>query len=639
MNAITYRRDIDGLRSVAVLSVFLYHLNANYLPGGFVGVDIFFVISGFLITKILVKHIQTQSFSLVGFYSRRFRRILPALLVTLIAGLVAGYFIYTPNDLVRLGDQSMFAAFGLSNFYFLQHSDYFAPAAHTQPMLHTWSLAVEEQFYLFWPLLLFGISKFAPRKFLSTSLIVLAIGALLSYGFSIYLTPQNSAAAFYMLPTRVWELALGALVGFAPAMGRVKALIMDLVGLALIGLSFLFLTSAMAFPGWVAMVPCAGTALLLWAKSDQSLVGRALSLSPLVWIGKWSYSLYLIHWPVIVFFRSYNFGAPPDHLESAVILVASIALSAISYFIIEQPFRRARQAKATASDSRSNLKVVAISVGAMAICSGAGFALTKSNGFGKEISVDAEHYLSFITSSSQRGGTNKCYQRSSSVLADFNYEDCLKASDGRPRAIVFGDSFAQHWERGLEAVFPEIQFSHMVASGCIPVLPIRGRDDCVQFNEDLFDTRIPDGNFDIAILSARWNEESAERVGVTVEYLKQYVDKVIILGRGPLYEDKLPLLLVKSAEAGGRESIILTTEARNSSARVNEILAEQTAAAGGEYYSPFDLMCERTGCTYVTPENSPMQHDYGHFTKDGAIFMLKNMRANGMLEEEISETE
>ena len=331
-----YRIDIQGLRGVAVLAVVLYHANFA-IPGGFVGVDVFFVISGYLITTIILRDIAQGSFTLGNFWKRRCLRILPALAATLLAVAITGWYWLLPVDLVKLGDsmvaQSAFAA----NFYFRRQLNYFQPSGDTLPLLHLWSLAVEEQFYLLMPLL-FGVTS--KRSVLLRSM--LAVCGL-SLAASIYLTEGRPTFAFYLLPCRAWELLLGSLIAVsAPALPASKALreVIGVLGLALIAAAFVLCSHDTPFPGVYALLPCVGAALCLWIGADQYLnIFRALRCWPLVFFGDISYPLYLIHWPVFVFAR-YWAESEVTTSHYLMLIAGCVLASAAIFYFIEKPVRK-----------------------------------------------------------------------------------------------------------------------------------------------------------------------------------------------------------------------------------------------------------------------------------------------------------
>ncbi|KRR18137.1 acyltransferase family protein [Bradyrhizobium retamae] len=332
-----YRPDIDGLRAVAVLSVMAFHYSAA-LPGGFTGVDVFFVISGFLITQQLVAEIGTGSFSILRFYDRRIRRILPALVVVLVATIWIGRFILLPGDYKALGASAAYATIGLSNLFFLHNTGYFDAAAELQPLLHTWSLAVEEQFYLVWPLLLLLLMKSRSR-----TAVAIVVGAAVLVGLvtSVVWLGVESKGAFYLAVPRAWELAVGALLVFLRPLSKRLGALAVISGLVLIAVGFAVVHKG-HFPGAAALYPCVGAALVIWPRQAETAPGRWLGMRPFRAIGRISYSLYLWHWPVWVLYRHYINNTEPSTVEAICLALVSIALATLSFYFVEKPIRERR---------------------------------------------------------------------------------------------------------------------------------------------------------------------------------------------------------------------------------------------------------------------------------------------------------
>lgn len=335
-----YRPDIDGLRAVAILPVVLFHAQFG-CPGGFVGVDVFFVISGFLITSLILEEIRDERFSLVMFWERRVRRILPALFVVVFATLIAAWFLYFPDDFRILGQSVLAQAVLMSNVFFWRHSGYFADGVDTLPLLHTWSLAVEEQFYVLFPLLLIFLGR---RKKISIARTILWLG-FGSFVLSVLGTYSRPIATFYLLPSRAWELMVGAFLAAIPGRRISTAWLNELAawaGLGLIAFPVFYYTGDTRFPGLAAVPPCLGTALIIFSGGANSpLINRALAWKPVVFIGLISYPLYLWHWPLLVFLK-YRSVQPPAWQTRAAILAISVVCAAASWKWIETPFRKRR---------------------------------------------------------------------------------------------------------------------------------------------------------------------------------------------------------------------------------------------------------------------------------------------------------
>jgi peptidoglycan/LPS O-acetylase OafA/YrhL len=336
-----YRPDIDGLRALAVLPVLFFHARVPGFSGGFVGVDIFYVISGYLITSLILKDIVGGRFSFVTFYERRMRRIFPALFGVLFFCIVAGAVLYAPRDFMAFGKSMMAMTFFASNVFFKRQGGmegYFGGAAELQALLHTWSLSVEEQFYLFFPAALLLLIRWAKGRAAQSLLVV----AIVSFLICLWATLHRPLAAFYILIPRAWELLIGTLLAMKavpPLNRRGSREIAGLVGLGLIVCAVVFLTKDSTFPGLNALFPCLGAWLIVYAgENGPSCLKTILSFQPLVFIGVISYSLYLWHWPVLVFSRYFSAG-DLDAVETAIALMFSLVMAFVSFEFIEGPFR------------------------------------------------------------------------------------------------------------------------------------------------------------------------------------------------------------------------------------------------------------------------------------------------------------
>jgi peptidoglycan/LPS O-acetylase OafA/YrhL len=378
-----YRPDIDGLRAIAVLSVFLFHLQPDLLPGGFLGVDIFFVISGYLITGIILRENYLGGFSFGHFYARRIKRIFPALFVVLVLSAIVAVVLLAPETYFNFMKSGRYASAQLANFFFARDVGYFEEGFSAQPLLHTWSLGVEEQFYLFWPLLIYfcfwvftrptalvnktnnshaqhrSALHLSPAQAVATMSIdnraikrnmavVFIVLAFLSYGVCVYLAEVNQKLAFYMFYTRAWEFCIGGLVTLVAVSGiRTKPTLLKnlpgMAGLVLLGYSFIFVSQEYfgeSFLRFGVVIPCIGAALILLPNQQGSWVDKLLSSKPMVAVGKVSYSLYLYHWPVIVFYKLYTGQHEISVLASTGIVLLVFILATISYYLVEQPLRK-----------------------------------------------------------------------------------------------------------------------------------------------------------------------------------------------------------------------------------------------------------------------------------------------------------
>lgn len=333
----TYRADIDGLRALAVISVILFHLHSAGISGGYVGVDIFFVISGYLITHIIHRESHAGTFSFRRFYQRRIRRLAPSLLVMLMLSALFATLMLSPADLVHFARSLTASVLFVSNIFFYLDSGYFTADAETKPLLHLWSLSVEEQFYLIWPVALLVIHRIASSRRVVG---MLAMVAALSIAGAIALSPRDPDAAFYLLPTRVFEFLIGASLVWIKTLPRARKVWADccfIAGIAMVGASLFLFTNLTPFPSYHALLPCLGAALILYAGHATRL--RVTLANPLIaYIGRISYELYIFHWPVIVFYQYVSFTAL-DAADSAIILSITAALSMATYHGIGFPLR------------------------------------------------------------------------------------------------------------------------------------------------------------------------------------------------------------------------------------------------------------------------------------------------------------
>src|SRR5258708_637815 len=338
MSSMNYRADIDGLRAVAIIPVLLFHAGTNLFSGGFVGVDVFFVISGYLITSMLVQNLRDGTFSIVSFYERRIRRIFPALFGVIGFSSVVAFTMMMPSDFEEFGKSVVAASLFASNILLFRGRDYFAAPAALAPLLHTWSLSVEEQFYISFPIFLLLVFRFLRKRWIMS----IAPIFILSLAASIWGTNKYPLAAFYLAPTRAWELMLGALlaVGAFPSMSnQLVRDIFSIAGLGLIAWGVFTLSPDTCFPGWNALVPCVGAGLIIHIGINvRSFFVRVLENKLLVFLGLISYSLYLWNWVLIVFARYYAVRELSG-AETFVVLTASLVIAIGSWHFIEKPFR------------------------------------------------------------------------------------------------------------------------------------------------------------------------------------------------------------------------------------------------------------------------------------------------------------
>ncbi len=447
----SYQPHIDGLRAIAILSVVFYHAGLG-CPGGYVGVDVFFVISGYLITSLILKDLREDNFSLVNFWERRLRRIFPALAATVLLTLLAGWFLLLPDDLEKLGKSTIAQGLLSANFYFWRTDNYFGGANEDKPLLHTWSLAVEEQFYLFFPLVLVWLFRRAEFRRPHVLVSLLLAGLAASLLVAVWGVKHQPYATFFLLPTRAWELGCGALVAVlagttVPASRRVREAT-SWLGLAGIFLPVWLYHDNTPFPGLAALPPCLGTGLLIWANSTAANTGmpatpRTLPAVCLSWpaatfIGLISYSLYLWHWPVMAF-SNYWKTALFSQADRWGLVVVSFTLAVLSWRCIETPFRNR-----SICGTRRGIFLLVSGVSSLSlICSG---SLILSDGFPARIPPAA---LAVVQAVAQNADVWKQYSAVDGNIKNISEvrNDRLKSfgstnPDAPLKFLVLGDSHA-----------------------------------------------------------------------------------------------------------------------------------------------------------------------------------------------------
>lgn len=449
MSVIRYRPEVDGLRALAVIPVVLFHLNSALMPGGFVGVDVFFVISGFLITSIILKEQREGSFTFSGFWMRRVRRIMPAMLFMLIATSFAGYLLLFGPDWTGLSNQ-VFSALGLyANIQmWMLSGNYWGPAAESAPLLHTWSLSVEEQFYLFYPLLLLLLLKYMPKRVFT----VILLGSFASFACCVYATAHHSNAAFYFLPTRAWELAAGCLLAiFEYSRGPVAkdniSRSLALAGLFLIAAGYFFIGGAEGFPGFRALLPVVGAVLIIrFASTEGCFVGRLLGFRPIVYIGKCSYSLYLWHWPVIVLAAAFKLRYP-NLVSIWSVLAVIVVFTLISYHFIECPARKMKHV------------MTPVLIGLLVSCASAYYLRIADYEYDLSVLEPTESYTALydvapVPPEANEGIEGVTVQsRDSSQYTAYSGSGIVRQFVGElPSVVVLGSSHALMWGRTIELI-------------------------------------------------------------------------------------------------------------------------------------------------------------------------------------------
>ena len=611
-----YRPDIDGLRALAVAVVIAFHFGVGRLQGGFVGVDVFFVISGYLITSLIRNDLGRDRFTIREFYIRRVRRIFPALFVVLAVVAVAGVMVLFPNDLFELRRTLAAATLFASNIYFYRSTDYFAAPDQEQPLLHTWSLSVEEQFYLVFPVLMLLLHRYLPRRWVAV-LATISLGSLALSAWSV--SNERTAEAFYLLPMRAWELGAGALLAAAGSRELVRgraAHVVSCAGLALIGYAAMAYDATTPFPGLRALPPVLGAVLLI-AAGERSAVGRVLSWRPVVLVGLMSYSLYLWHYPVLVFYRAYRLQEPSTVVRWALVAL-SLLLAALSWRFVERPFRRARP---------TFRRLATVAVATLVVFVGVAYALQPVANRLNPVATETRRLLAFdnrLDRSQMRRGT--CFVVKFTTNDErFDADRCLSSPPGRRRMLLVGDSHAAHLWRGLQEALPGVSLEQATVSDCRPVVPFASSQKCVDVLRHVFDEHVPRGGLDAVILSARWRQRDLPGLPAAVARLKQSVRRVVVLGPSPEYTSRLPRLLARGVENGdpGLADSRLTPQ----HFEFDRILRDRARQGGYEYVSLIDAVCPGGVCQTFAAPGVPMLSDESHFTLVGSRVVAQRIVA------------
>jgi peptidoglycan/LPS O-acetylase OafA/YrhL len=608
-----YRADIDGLRAVAILPVLLFHAGLPGWSGGYVGVDVFFVISGYLITGIIAREIDAGQFSILNFYERRARRIMPALMAMIAAVLVAVSILFLPADFAEVPGSAAAATLFVSNVHFFLDAGYFAGAAETKPLLHTWSLALEEQFYIGFPILLFLIARFVPRW---RTMIVAAI-ALVSFALAVATQANGDGFAFYMLPPRAWELFAGALLalGAVPAIGnRMLREIVAIGGLAAIGYAVASFTRTTIFPGTAALLPVLGAAALIHT-APGTTIGKFLSLKPLVAVGLISYSLYLWHWPLIVL-TQYATDAPLTGALQATVIAGSLALAILSTHFIERPFR---------NRSRYPREPLFVMTGAAmaAICvASTGMAL--SHGWPARFTPEVL----------QLAAARNDFSPMRAQCGNGPETPCILGT-GNPDALLWGDS------HGIELAYalsrsPARKGRAMIQqalASCPPVFgfAMPGNPACAAHNDAVLGQIRANTALHTIYMAGFWASDAfgspdfVRRLDQTVMTLHSENRRVVIFGAVPPQPFDVPRYLAHRAQAGqpGNARGILHADIQHRTRWLTPLITKWRAA-GIEVIDPVDILCRRSSCDIIR-DGKPLYFDTHHLSNAGARLLVDQL--------------
>ncbi|MCZ4313797.1 acyltransferase family protein [Comamonadaceae bacterium G21597-S1] len=628
----TYRPDIDGLRAIAVLSVIIYHAKDTLLPGGFLGVDIFFVISGYLISKHIASEVTERRFSLIEFYRRRIRRIVPMMLTVVAATLVVSLFFMTPEDARAVAKSAVWSIASMANIHFWRDLDtgYFANSSAEIPLLHLWSLGVEEQFYLIWPLILmWGVRWIRPVALLA----LMAILAGMSFELAARTFPTDASFAYYMLPTRMGELVVGAIAGVAAVitpwrLSPVAARVAGWTGLTVVGVCLFAINAEDPFPGWSALAPTVGAALLIIAGENRHRSIPGLASRPMVFVGTLSYSAYLWHWPLFAFFR-YGYGEP-GLVACLALIAATLLLAWISLEWVERPTRSTTLAFAAVFRRQFALPAAAVVLPALVVI--------YAHRIGVPLASDT--YLSQLAAVKEL--TRPAFthdwvcQRQRLEEADLANPKCVLGSPeaNSSEVILWGDSNAAHYVPMVKAFADHagFQFRNVAVGACPPLLTdptpyvdARRASDCIASSELV---RNHFATYRTVILAAAWASyvsrsaafmDDLERL---ILHLQSRGQTVVLIGNAPIISTFDRRCREKALRVPLRHCDVSDVPLTSDVTDVNQRLRALTAQIrNARYFDGNGFLCPENRCAQLTLDNKPRYIDQSHLSVAGSSEM------------------
>ncbi len=608
-----YRPEIDGLRALAVIPVILFHAGFKFFSGGFVGVDIFLVISGYLITSILVEEINQKRFSIINFYERRARRILPALFFVMFISILFSWLLMLPNQMQDFSKSIIAVCLFASNIFFSRQTNYFAPSAELSPLLHTWSLAVEEQYYIIFPIFLILFWSLGKKKLFWIIIIIALLSLLLSEWGWRNRVIQN----FFLAPTRAWELLAGSIAAFIfQKRGARNNNVLALIGLALIIFSIFLFDENTPIPSFFGLVPVLGVLLIILFAGTNTLLAKFLSLKSIVGIGLISYSAYLWHHLLFVFIRIMMLGEN----EKLGILFACLTipfLAILTWKYIEQPFRNKKKF--------SKKFIFLFTLSGLLFFISFGLIGNKFKGFDYRLSQwqkDILEWENYPRELPYKEG--KCFLRPEQSFTDLDNECITNDAD----ILIWGDSHAAALASGWRNIS---KIDQITASGCPPVLnkKFTSRKHCLKINNHAKKI-ITDKKYKIILMHSNWDKYSKEQLQnltTTIQQLKKLgIQKIYLIGGVPQYQPSLPKRLL--IERKNIYNIDYITQSQNEVLEqdkyINSLIPENDAI----YIDSLNIFCKKNKCKVTTKyENKtiPISWDYGHLTEGGSIFLAKEI--------------
>ena len=635
----SYRSDIDGLRALAVLLVVIHHAFPLLLPGGFIGVDLFFVISGFLISTIIFQNLQQGTFSFLDFYKRRVKRIFPALCLVLMASFVYGWFTLLPADYKQLGKHMATGAAFVSNFAFWNESGYFDGGSKLKPLLHLWSLGVEEQYYIFWPVIVLLVWK---RKF--NLLAVCVVLFVLSFAVNVWTVKGNSVAAFYSPLSRFWELLIGSMLAYSKLQAAKDATFNNTTfnnttawaGAALLTIGVYFISPERRFPGFWALFPTLAAYLLIKAGPQAWFNRVVLSNRVLVWVGLISFPLYLWHWPLLVFAELHE-GKTPSVAIRLGMMAAAMLLAWLTYRFVERPIRFGLSFGFGAMSSSKAAKTPLLLCGVLLAIAMLGGYTYARDGFDFRFPKIIRALTNSKIDMFEGWRLDACILQQDRPASEFS-DSCVDKTDGkvkRPLVFLWGDSHAAALYPGFKKLQESTEYSFGMAQRngaiCPPMLGAVS-PWCTSINDDSFKliTRLQP---DIVLLSAYWLHElyDLNKLDATVAELRRVgIKKIILLGPTPYWQNSLPHNIMevwKKGPAMQKPPLRMTYGLDERLSAIDAKMQAIAARLGIAYISGYKTLCNDEGCLTRNGEDGEKvaSTDYGHLTVDASQSYIRQI--------------
>lgn len=624
-----YRADLDGIRAIAVLAVIGFHSFPGWVPNGFIGVDIFFAISGYLITSNIYSQVNRGNFKLSIYFKNRINRIYPALLIILFFSLIYGAFNLNAKEYEHLGIEAASSTVFLLNIVLQNELNYFNFDSQFLPLLNLWSLSVEAHFYLILPIIILIVYR---QDSIKIGILLIATLTLFSFSFNIYLSKMGSSGYLLTL-TRIWEVLLGSMIIFfnnhdsnpINNISQIKRNIYSALGIFLI-LYPIFLNAAPSDIYNLQLMTVSGTCLLIFG-GNKSFINNLLSFPPIVFIGKISYPLYLWHWPIIAFGWLEDGKIPSRNYRVASIFIA-LVLACTTYFLIEKPFSRYK-------GKNKHLILLLISIIILIFS----LLIYSNNGYPariKSLTPEMKEVLAIKYDYSKHYREGRCFLEPEQIYTEYNNCESTGQANGK-KIFIWGDSYAAHLYPGIAENYKENLIIQRTSSLCPPILEVDypSRPNCFANNKYII-KEIGEINPEVIILSASWANYSLENLGATLDTLKKMgINRIVLFGPVPEWKSSLPKQLERNIQKNKLSQIPLRMNygLEKYGDSINDKLIHIAKLSNVEYFSPINSLCNSDGCLIITDEKN--RHltawDSGHLTNQGSSLLIRNYKYGNAL--------